>query len=118
MKKKSLAEQAKEIIRLAETSGVKSNYFFQTTFERYQVQLSILETLEETIKSEGAIVEKEYIKGRSNVYANPAISEYNRTSDSANKTVQVLMRIIRDFGVAEEKTEDEDVLMKIINGGA
>ena len=39
MAKKSLKEQAKEILRLAEESGLQSNYFFVTTFERYQHRL-------------------------------------------------------------------------------
>ena len=64
------------------------------------------------------LVKKEYVKNRSNLYSNPAVSEYNRTTDSANKTVATLMRILRNFNVAEGNAEaDEDPLMKIINGG-
>lgn len=111
-----LNEQAKEIIRIAEESGVQSNYFFRTTFHRYQVQLNILGELEKTMKEEGLLVTKEYVKNRKNLYSNPAVSEYNRTTDSANKTVTTLMKIIRDFNV-EEKPESDDPLLKIINGG-
>ena len=99
MAKLSLNEQAQEIIRIAEESGVQSNFFFITTFKRYQVQLNILTELEKTIKAEGALVTKEYVKNRKNLYTNPAISDYNRTTDSANKTVATLMRILRNFGV-------------------
>lgn len=35
----SLNQQAQEIMRIAEESGVQSNFFFLTTFKRYQVQL-------------------------------------------------------------------------------
>ena len=42
-KKMSLNEQAKEIIKIAEEKGVQSNFFFVTTFKRYQVQLNILQ---------------------------------------------------------------------------
>ena len=115
MSKKNLAEQAQEIIRIAEESGVQSNFFFLTTFKRYQVQLGILSELEKTMKEEGLLVSKEYVKGRKNLYSNPAVSEYNRTTDSANKTVQTLMRIIKEFNVSED-TDDSDPLMKIING--
>ena len=114
--KMSLNEQAKEIIRIAEESGVQSNFFFLTTFKRYQVQLNILTELEKTLKSDGMIVTKEYVKGRKNVYSNPAVAEYNRTTDSANKTVSTLMKIIRNFNV-EEEAEDDDPLMRAINGG-
>ena len=115
MKKMSLEQQAKEIVKLAEESGVQSNYFFVTTFDRYQVQLKILEELKECIEEEGMLVSKEYVKGRKNVYSNPAVGDYNRTTDSANKTVATLMRIIKNFGVDEDK-EDIDPLMEVING--
>lgn len=114
--KKSLQEQANEIIKIAEEYGVQSNFFFLTTFKRYQVQLNILTELEKTMKEEGMLVHKEYVKGRKNLYANPAVAEYNKTTDSANKTVSTLMRILRNFNM-EESEEDEDPLLKIINGG-
>ena len=47
MAKLNLNQQAKEIIRIAEESGVQSNFFFITTFKRYQVQLNILNELEQ-----------------------------------------------------------------------
>ena len=115
MAKLTLNQQAKEIIRIAEESGVQSNFFFITTFKRYQVQLNILNELERAMKEEGMLVSKEYVKGRKNLYSNPAVAEYNRTTDSANKTVATLMRIIRNFNV-EESSEEEDLLMKMING--
>ena len=115
MIKKNLNEQAQEIIRIAEESGVQSNFFFLTTFKRYQVQLNILAELEKTLKDDGMLVSKEYVKGRKNLYSNPAVAEYNRTTDSANKTVSTLMKIIKNFNV-EESTEEVDPLLKIING--
>lgn len=114
-KKMSLEQQAKEIIKQAEESGVQSNFFFVTTFERYQVQLKILKELQECIEEEGMLVSKEYVKGRKNVYSNPAVSDYNRTTDSANKTVATLMRIIKNLGENGGK-EEIDPLMEIING--
>ncbi len=116
MAKKSLNEQAKEILRLAEESGLQSNYFFVTTFERYQVQLQILEDLKKAIEDEGMLVSKEYVKGRKNLYTNPAVSDFNRTTDSANKTVATLLRILKSFD-ADQSREETDPLMDIINGG-
>lgn len=111
-----LEQQAKEILRLAEESGLQSNYFFVTTFERYQVQLQILEQLRQAIEKEGMLVSKEYVKGRSNIYSNPAVSDFNRTTDSANKTVATLLRILKSFD-AEMSQEESDPLLDIINGG-
>lgn len=113
--KKTLNEQANEIIRIAEEAGVQTNFFFLTTFKRYQVQLNILADLEKTIKSEGTLVTKEYVKGRQNLYTSPAVTEFNRTTDSANKTVSTLIRIINGFR-QEDEERDEDPLLKIING--
>lgn len=112
----NLNEQAKEILRIAEEKGVESNFFFTTTFKRYLRQISILENLEKTIDDEGTLVKKEYVKGRGNLYTNPAITEYNRTTDSANKTVATLLKIIRAFNSGSDDEGEDDALLKAING--
>lgn len=117
MEKKSLDEQAVEILKIAEETGVQTNFFFVTTFKRYQVQLSNLGELEKAIKETGTLVTKEYVKGRANIYVNPAVTEYNKTTDSANRTVTTLMKIIKGFAKEdEERDADYDPLMAIING--
>jgi hypothetical protein len=115
MAKMTLTEQAQEIIKIAEESGVQSNFFFITTFKRYQVQLNMLTELEKSIKEEGLLVKKEYVKGRKNLYSSPAVADYNKTTDSANKTVACLMKIIKTFNVSET-TKDEDPIWSAING--
>ncbi len=92
---KSLQQQANEILEQAERRGVSSNFFFVTTFKRYQVQMTILSDLEKAIKEYGATVTKEYVKGRQNLVANPAITEYNKTATAANGTVSTLINIIK-----------------------
>ena len=114
-KKMSLTEQAQEILRIAEESGVQSNYFFITTFKRYQMQLVILYELEKSLKEEGMSVKKEYVKGRKNLYSNPALKDYNTTTDSANRTVATLMKIIKNYNV-NDTTVEEDPLLNAING--
>ena len=117
MNRLSLNEQAQEIIRIAEETGVQTNFFFVTTFKRYQVQLSNLGELEKAIKETGTLVTKEYVKGRANIYVNPAVTEYNKTTDSANRTVTTLLKIIKGFAKEdEERDSDYDPLMAIING--
>lgn len=113
---RTLKAQAKEILKLAEESGVQTNYFFLTTFDRYQTQIAILDDLKKKIKESETLVTKEYVKGRENVYTNPAITEYNKTTDSANKTVATLIKIIKGFKGENGETEI-DPLMEIINGG-
>ena len=91
----SLRQQANQILKQAEERGVSSNYFFATTFRRYQTQLDILEKLEKSIEEHGLIVTKEYVKGRENIVTNPAITEYNKTATAANGTVSTLINIIK-----------------------
>ena len=115
MSKIDLNEQAREILKIAERHGVESNFFFLTTFKRYQVQIGILNDLEQTIKEAGILVTKEYVKGRKNVYSHPAIQDYNRTTDSANKTVVTLMKIITVLRDRKENDEP-DPLLQILQG--
>ena len=63
--------------------------------------MKILTDLEKAIKDYGTTVTKEYVKGRQNLVANPAIGEYNKTATAANGTVATLMKII------ESLTEEE-----------
>lgn len=115
--RKTVNEQAEEILQKAEAFGVDKNFFFITTFRRYMVQLKILNELETAIKNDGVLVTKEYVKGRKNVYSHPAIQDFNRTTDSANKTVSTLMKIISRFSGDDDSGADEDPLLQLINGG-
>lgn len=114
-KGKSLKEQAEEIKKMAEASGLQSNFFFVTTFDRYLEQLAILDKLKPIIDKDNLLVEQTYVKGRSNMVINPAVRSYNSTTDSANKTATTLLKIINGF--KDEETEDVDPLLSIINGG-
>lgn len=96
-KRLTLQEQAQEILSIAEKHGVEQNFFFLTTFKRYQVQINILNDLERQIKEQGSLVTKEYVKGRENIYTHPAISEYNKTATAANQTVTTLVKIIKEL---------------------
>ena len=107
----SLNEQAKEILRIAQEHGVEQNFFFITTFKRYQVQINILNELEKKINEDGTLVTKEYVKGRGNVYTHPAIGEYNKTATSANQTVATLIKIIKELRDDDTDNEQQDELL-------
>jgi hypothetical protein len=114
MDKEKLKKQAKEILEIAQKYGVEQNFLFITTFQRYQVQLNILEDLEKTIEEDGSLVTKEYVKGRGNLYTHPAISEYNKTSTSANQTVATLIKIVKSLRKDEDDDEGEDELLQAL----
>lgn len=111
----NLQEKAEEILRQAEEKGVTQNFFFVTTFKRYQVQMKIMNELEKAMQNEGALVTKEYVKGRKNLVANPAITEYNKTSTAANGTVSTLINIVKALPSEGEegKSKLEALLMDI-----
>lgn len=111
----SLKAQAEKIKELAEEKGLENNFFFITTFERYLVQIDILDNLKAEIEDEGTTVTKEYVKNRKNLYTNPAINAFNRTTDSANKTVTTLLKILNGAGAGKRK-EEVDPLLELING--
>lgn len=107
--------QAAEILKLAESTGTKENFFFTTTFQRYLVQIKILEELEKEIEEEGTTVTKQYVKGRKNLYTNPAINAYNNTASAANKTVSTLLRIVNGFK-RDDAENEVDPLIELMNG--
>lgn len=111
---KTLEDRAEEIRKQAEESGLADDFYFLTTFQRYLTQIKILEDLEKTINESEVLIKKQYVKGRANLYTNPAITEYNRTTDSANKTVTCLLKILATRKELEKA--EEDPLLAIING--
>lgn len=114
----TLTSQAGELLDKARQKDAQTSFFFVTTFKRYQVQMKILADLEKTIAEDGMTVTKEYVKGRRNVYTNPAISEYNRTATAANQTVVTLMKIIDQAPPAQENERTlADVMRELVADG-
>ena len=111
--KTKINKAAAELIRMAEEGGVEQNFFFVTTFNRYKVQLNTLMRLQKEIDKGELLISKEYVKGRQNLVANPAITEYNKTSTAANQTVATLIKIITTFAegpvMKTAKPEDDDI---------
>lgn len=108
----NLNEKLKELLEMAQQAGVEQNFFFLSTFKRYQVQLNILTQLENEIRKAGVLVTKQYVKGRENVYTHPAVTDYNRTATAANQTVQTLLKIITtlaDHSISDSIPDNEEL---------
>ena len=114
VKNMTLQEQANEILRRATEKGVSSNFFFVTTFKRYQVQMQILTELEKEIQKTGTTITKTYVKGRENLCTNPAIAEYNKTATAANSTVSTLIQIIEKLSEQQVKESKLYKLMEAL----
>jgi len=93
--KENLDAKVKEILKEADRLGISDNYFFKTTLERYNKQMTILKDLSEKIDEYGATITKTNVKGSENIAVNPALTEYNKTSSAANGTVATLINIIK-----------------------
>lgn len=106
-----LDKLADELMEEAKQRGVSDSYFFQTTFERYLMQLDILKKLGRTIKEQDVLVTKTYVKDRENISVHPAISEYNKVATAANGTVTTLMRIFAANGNSMQADESADPMM-------
>lgn len=109
--KSELKKRAEELKKMAENCGLDQNFLFLTTFDRYQEVLKILDQLKKTIKQEGMIVEKEYVKGRKNLVISPAVKQYDVMCKTANQTAGTLMEIITKLqakGLAD--AEDDEML--------
>lgn len=106
----NLNQQAQEILERAQARGVEHSFMFVTTFKRYQEHIQHLIDLEKAIRGEGTLVTKEYVKGRGNLYVNPAVSAYNQTAGAADKTAQLLLRyIVSPLNDSEEGADAFDL---------
>lgn len=114
MDAKTLEKQANDILKIAQQYGMEQNFLFATTFKRYQVQLKILNELEKQIEDNGTLVTKEYVKGRENLYTNPAVKEYNNTCVSANATVSILIKIIKNLRENDGEEDGGDDLLNAL----
>lgn len=106
-----------EILKKAKEYGLENNFLFTTTFERYVKQLELLDRLTKEINQGDTMVTKEYVKGRMNLYVNPAFKEYNSCVTATNNTVLSLVKIISSLkGEKEEKkTKMQNPLLKVLN---
>lgn len=108
------AKEAQRLLELSAAYGMEDDYLFQTTFQRYEQLLKIMGKLQVVIDQEGALTTKEYVKGRQNIYAHPAIGEYVKTSAAANQTVSALIRILTSARSSPASNEADELLQRFV----
>lgn len=79
--------------------------------------MKIMNDLQKEIEKDGATVTKEYVKGRKNVYTNPAITEYNKTCTAANGTVSTLINIVKSLSDEGGEGSRLQALISSLNDG-
>lgn len=112
-KKETIKKTAKKAMAVAEENHLTDDELYKTTLQRYRMQIKILDDLEKTINESDALVTKEYVKGRENIYTHPAIKAYSQMAVSANNTAQCLLKIV-SAEMLQKKESDNDALMAFI----
>ncbi len=113
-----LSQKAKEIMKIAQEYGAEKNFFFITTFDRYLFYIKQIERLKKELADTEVLISKEYVKGRKNLYENPALKSYNSACQQANNTALTIVKIINGLNKSDKKDEDqqEDPLLKALRG--
>ena len=98
-----------ELMKMAESYGVADNALFVSAANQYTIQTKVIQKIEAALDNTDAVVTKSYVKEVENLYSNPLIKELPKHSDSANKTLVVMLDIITKLGkkVSPEKSMDE-----------
>jgi hypothetical protein len=87
------------LIELATRYRVEDNALFIASAKQYAITAKVLEDIQVSLEEdEGLMVEKEYVKSRKNVYANPLIKELPKINDSANRLLNTMLDIILKLG--------------------
>lgn len=87
------------ILKMAKQYGVDENALFVSAAKQYALQQRVLDNIKKALDEEDSLMtRKEYVKGRENVYANPLVRELPKHSDAANKTLAVMLDIIKNLG--------------------
>ena len=84
--------EAEQILEKAKERGVESNFFFTTTFERYQGQIKIAKALEREVEQ---CMESGNLEGK-------IIRLYESAVAGANGTAATLVSIIKKLGTEEQ----------------
>lgn len=104
-RKKDLDRRIQEFREKADELGIADNLIFATTFDRYVTQVQTLADLKEEIEEGDLMVKKAYVKDRDNLYVNPAVAEYNKTSTAANQTAVTLIKLMQQL--RDDAQEDD-----------
>lgn len=107
------AKTFSELMALAERYQVENNAMFVSAANQYALQQEVIQSIRDSIHSDSMTVEKTYLSGSPNMYANPLIKELPKHSDSANKTLAMMLDIIVKLG--KEKADDRSRLEQLID---
>jgi len=100
-----------ELMKMAKDYGVADNALFISAANQYTIQTKVIKKIEAVLDESDAVVTKSYVKEVENLYSNPLIKELPKHSDSANKTLTVMLDIITKLGKKAEPSKSMEELM-------
>lgn len=109
MVKKTETKTLEELLKLAREHGVENNALFVSAAEQYDLQMRVIMKIKEAIDGRNELTCEKVYKGKEkNEYADPLIRELPRHTDSANKTLLVMLDIINKLGKPVEEKPKKD----------
>jgi len=101
------------LMKMAKSYGVSDNALFISAANQYITQQRVIEMIRAQLEAEeSVVVTKEYVKDRENVYVNPMVRELPKHSDSANKTLAMMLDIIVKLGKEPQTKDDLTVFLE------
>ena len=113
--KDPLLEKVEKLKLEAKRKGILDNLLFEELIDDFVYQTNLLKRLRAEIDGDELTTEKTYVKGKPNVSPNKLIATYNATSNARVNTVGAISKLVKSFNEAD--SENDDPLLKIINGG-
>jgi len=113
--KDPLIDKVEKLKLEAKRKGLLDNLLFEELLDDFAYQTKLLKRLRSEIDGDELTTEKTYIKGKPNVSPNKLIATYNATSNARVNTVGAIAKLVKSFNEAD--SENDDPLLKIINGG-
>ncbi len=102
----------KALLELAKSYGIDDNPLFLSAANQYTVQQKVIEEIKKSLNDPAEYtVDKEYVKGRKNLYVNPLVRELPKHADSATKTLNAMLDIIVKLGHKQPAADDLDEFM-------
>ena len=97
-----------DLMQMAKRYGLEDNELFISCANQYDLQQKVIANIKAAIEEEDSLtVTKEYVKSRTNVYANPLVRELPKHSDSANKTLGMMLNIIESLGTKQPASKSK-----------
>lgn len=95
----------KDIMTLAEHYGVEKNAFFVSAAKRYLEQVEIISKMQAQVKQDGIMISHTNVKGVDNVDMHPLVSQIPKHTDTANKTLALMLDIVIKLGKEPEEVD-------------